>query len=1163
MILYTKYSNDRDPRFQIRTDILEENGARFVVKSPASRASLAHVASLKEKEGLLNESFAGTEFIANKADPEGDAVRFAFLRGDTVEEKLDELLNGEESALEGALLGFLTRIDALGKEEFHATEEFRSVFGNHFPSAPDTCASVTDIDLVLNNLIPEGDHIHVIDYEWTFYFPVPLRYVKWRILNYYVYGSSKRLFLRDRGIFRKAGIFPEEEKLFSQMESSFQAYVAGETTPLFMLYPDISEGCLYLDDMLQGKTGRTTSPYVTVYADRGEGFQEETSERYRIRDGKWQKAFDLTGIHALRIDPTESRCIVRVARLHIGKHEAAFETTGTVTDKNRILFTEPDPQILIGNLSGENGVLEAALYITHEEADILGEYTKTALRADTLNKELKEAKERCRVLETTLEDKKNRYLHTRNAAIHREELAALYMSGTAMKAYRKVLQKMGKADPFESLRPLSTEEETGMHICVDRVAYRRGEVVVRGWAYDENDVPPAVLVRDRTRILKHSCSRFPRHDVNGMFGLHPGALTGFSVNVPLSEIRRPALSVEFENEFGYVRKMVDVLMDEAARDAYMQESLVPVDPSDSVGYNDWVHDRLATDEELEKERKTVFPYMPKISICIPLYNTDSVYLAELMDGLLHQSYSHIEICLADGSPDDGVMHEVSNYTAKDKRILYRRLEKNEGISGNTNRAFEMATGDFIMLCDHDDTLEKNAVFEIVKAINKADDVDVIYTDEDKLMTEENLFFSPNFKPDFNYDLLRSNNYITHIFCVRKAIVDEVGGERAAFDGAQDYDFILRCVEKARRIVHVPKFLYHWRAHALSTAGNPESKLYAYENGRRAIEAHYDRMKIPATVSLTEDYGSYRSIYKIQGEPLVSIIIPNKDMKDILKRCLDSIFTRSTYGNYEIIIAENNSTKEETFRYYEELTASHANAKVVRWEGVFNYSAINNFAVKSAKGEYLLFLNNDIEVITDRWIEEMLGYAQRADVGCVGARLYYPDDTLQHCGVVVGIGGIAGHIMSRAARTDGGYFGRIVKTQDVSAVTAACMMMPRDVFERVGGFEESFEVAYNDVDLCLKVRNEGLLVVYNAWAELYHHESYSRGSDEASADPVKHERQMKEAGRLRKRWPDIFRDGDPYFNPNLDYNAAFYILEGTVPGHTGLAAVKEAMEKDGE
>lgn len=739
-----------------------------------------------------------------------------------------------------------------------------------------------------------------------------------------------------------------------------------------------------------------------------------------------------------------------------------------------------------------------------------------------------------------------RYGDLRALTIEREQKAALIASQKTMIAYRKSRTLGGKKDPLEVLRPRGDGESLGIRVNLDGLSYRKDELVLRGWAYDIKGFIPEITLRDRSRILPTKIRRYPRSDVNELFAVPFDTCTGFTVIVSVKEIRHTPILLEFVNEFGYLQMGVDVLLDEKEREAYVDKNAAPVYAYDSAGYDNWFHDMRLTKKEWNRQKKEVFPCMPLISICIPLYKTKKKFLRELMDSLLGQSYEHLEIILADGSPDMELKACLDEWYPSNKKIVYQHLEENKGISENTNAAMALAHGDYIMLCDHDDVLERNAVYEIVKAINKDPSPEVIYTDEDKLMYSEDVYFSPNFKTDWNPDLLCSNNYITHIFCVKKSIVDEVGGERSEFDGAQDYDFIFRCTERAKTIAHVPVFLYHWRAHASSTAGNPESKMYAYENGRRAIEEHYKRVGISAEVELAEDIGSYRSVYKIQGEPLVSIIIPNKDQVAALKRCLESIFTKSTYRNFEILIAENNSCEKETFAYYEEITRDHDNVRVLTWDKPFNYAAINNWAADEASGEYLIFLNNDTEVITDRWIEEMLGYAQRGDVGAVGARLYYPDDRLQHCGIVVGIGGVAGHICHLEPGNSGGYFGRVVKTQDVSAVTAACMMMPKKVFHDVGGFEEKFAVAYNDVDLCLKVRKKGLLVVYDAWCMLYHYESLSRGSDAEEKDHAKHMRQMEEAALLRSRWPEIFADGDPYFNPNLDYNAADYVLRGTIP-----------------
>ncbi len=743
-------------------------------------------------------------------------------------------------------------------------------------------------------------------------------------------------------------------------------------------------------------------------------------------------------------------------------------------------------------------------------------------------------------LKERISELERQYQEARALAIGYQEAAARLMEAVPVRICRKVLKQTAGRDLFADLRPAVSQEAGRLEYHIDSAAVRNEKLVIRGWVYDACGIHPEVMLREKSRILTPEVLWYPRQDINDLYLCPDWYQAGFTVRLPFSEVKGDQLLLEFETERGVLTHPINV--DRGALNPIEE----PVLASDSAGYDDWIRDHLVTEEQLQEERKMTFSYMPLISICIPLYRTDPVFLRELMDSLLGQSYQNIEICLADGSEDDKVEQLIRQEYERDPRVRYCHLTENRGISENTNAAFSMAQGEFIMLADHDDVVEKDACFEIVKCLNEDHEIDAVYTDEDKLMLTGGVYYSPNLKPDFNLDLLRTNNYITHIFCVRRSLLEQIGGEHSEYDGAQDYDLILRAVELARKVGHVPKVLYHWRAHPASTAGNPESKLYAYENGRRAIEAHYERTGVPAVVRQAEEIGSYRSEYQIDGEPLISIVIPNKDHKEVLERALRSIFEKSTWKRYEIIIAENHSTTPEIFAYYRELEASEHEVRIITYDEEFNYSAINNAAAACAKGDYLLFLNNDVEVITDRWMEELLGYCQRRDVGAVGARLYYPDDRLQHCGLVVGIGGTAGHILQYTKRNSGGYFGRVVKSQDVSAVTAACMMTRRDVFEAVGGFDETLAVAYNDVDYCLKVRNAGLLVVYDAWAELYHYESLSRGSDDASADQSKHERQVREGRHLREKWPVYFASGDPYFNPNLDYNSSEYVLSGTVP-----------------
>lgn len=551
---------------------------------------------------------------------------------------------------------------------------------------------------------------------------------------------------------------------------------------------------------------------------------------------------------------------------------------------------------------------------------------------------------------------------------------------------------------------------------------------------------------------------------------------------------------------------------------------------EEVPYGPWYEQYIPTREELEKQRKKKWNYGPKISIIVPAYKTPEAFLRQLMDSLLAQTYANWELCIANASPEDASMEYVlKEYAKKDSRILWKKLEENKGIAENTNEAFAMATGEFAGLLDHDDLLAPNALYEVAKALETEPDIDVLYTDEDKVRGDEVLeHFQPNLKPDFNIDLLRSNNYICHFFVVRKSLLEKTGGFRREYDGAQDYDFIFRCTQAAGKIHHIPEILYHWRTHQSSTADNPESKLYAFEAGKRAIEENLRQNGLIGEVSHTKDYGFYRVKYPVQGEPLVSIIIPNKDAKEDLEKCIQSILEKSSYTNYEILIVENNSTGEEIFSYYKELSGN-SKIRLLRWKREFNYSAINNYGAKKAKGDYLLFLNNDTEVISPDWIEEMLGFCQRPDTGIVGARLYFGNNTIQHAGTVIGIGGIAGHMFTDMPRERSGYMHKAAIIQDLSAVTAACMMVKRQVFEEVQGFEEQLSVAFNDVDFCLRVREKQYLVVYDPYVELYHYESKSRGAED-SKEKVR--RFQSEIEFMRCRWEALLKKGDPYYNKNL-------------------------------
>lgn len=535
-------------------------------------------------------------------------------------------------------------------------------------------------------------------------------------------------------------------------------------------------------------------------------------------------------------------------------------------------------------------------------------------------------------------------------------------------------------------------------------------------------------------------------------------------------------------------------------------------------------------KELEEQRKKQFKKNIKFSIVVPLYNTPISYLREMIESVQNQTYTNWELCLADGS-DDGY-EEVGNvcqeYQQSDARIKYKKLSENKGISENTNIALEMSEGEYIGLLDHDDCLHLSALFECMCVIEQSK-ADYIYTDEMTFVGDIKHVINVHFKPDFSPDTLRSYNYICHFSVFSKQLLNKVGGFDKRFDGSQDYDLILRLTECAENIVHVQKVLYFWRAHENSVAQDINAKAYALTAAKDALEAHLGRVGLDGEVKDGKIPTIYRIKYKIEGQPLVSILIPNKDHVNELKKCIDSIQDRSTYKNIEIVIVENNSKEEQTFAYYSAVTNQYSNVRVVNWDGEFNYSAINNYGVQFCQGEYIVLLNNDIEVITPDWLEEMLMFAQRPDVGIVGAMLYYPDDTIQHAGVIVGIGGVAGHSHKFLKRGENGYVNRLLLAQNLSAVTAACMMVKKCIYDEVDGLDEQFKVAYNDVDICMKVRTKGYLNVFTPFAELYHYESKSRGAEDTKE---KIERLKNEGELFQRKWNKELQAGDPYYNPNL-------------------------------
>ena len=860
---------------------------------------------------------------------------------------------------------------------------------------------------------------------------------------------------------------------------------------------------------------------------------------------------------------------------------------------------------------------------------------------------------------------------------------------------------------------------------VDIALAREGELMLQGWAFGSNpeeEVKLTVVDQAGNPVPGTTVSSVRRDEVvSAFFGDYVkahGTLQrdlGFDVHTPYAQGETRILVLQADGQTKRV-KFTDHILEEFNSVAHRKrEKLLALfhwetvevaweyfqkhglralfkksvhkiqNIQDDYDYNEWYKKVRITDEEIAKQRESAadFAMQPTFSIVIPVYATPEKFLRRMLDSIREQTYPKFEVCLVDATPYTKIQHDpaqgrtpqeiLAEYSAADSRFRYATLTENLGIAENTNAAIRMATGDFIVLADHDDELEPQALYECVRAINAHPDVQVLYSDEDKVDFEDIYYFEPHFKTDFNPDLLRSVNYICHLFVARRSLLDAIAEtaadgqkiyERSAYDGAQDYDLILRATEKAQamerarlvscanasggnaatgpqrssvddqtaateadaelkksaqpviaaaldpldqallrqgrftssNIIHIPMVLYHWRAHQASTAQHPEAKLYAFEAGARAVYDHCKRIGLPIKkVEQGITYGFYHPIYENQ-QPLISVVIPNKDHSADLDQAITSL-AAGNYKNLEFIIVENNSDQPETWKYYEELknrfpeelpadfidsatcgatrtsetstaesnsaaskpaqiSADHSASasvlpqpvvKVVKWDGPFNYSAINNYGVQFTHGQYLLFLNNDIEEIDPDSIDEMIGYVQREDVGICGARLLYPDEDIQHAGVIMGMGGIAGAAFVRTHDSDLSYMHRAKCIQDYSCVTAACLLTKRSLFDAVGGFTEKLAVAFNDVDYCMKVRALGKLVVYNPYAKFYHYESKSRGMEDT---PEKLARFHSEILTFGTTWKDILRDGDPYYSPALTFRKANFALKDLTQEQVG-------------
>lgn len=1049
-IIYSKYSNERAEEFKIRTDIIEDSeGKKSVKKIPLTEEANIHINNIYRYYELLSESYKDSKVSINKCCKTNEGLEFQYIMGSTLEEDLDELvLKKDYTQLIEKIKEYVSVIGSgIGEKNFKSTESFTKVFGEVNLPTSLRAGDINDIDLVFNNIIV-GEKWNIIDYEWTFNFPIPFNYLIYRAIHYYIYSSPKRSELINLGLYKLIGITEEEIVQYENMEKNFQAYILGGLIPLRNLYGTTTQKNVNVQQILEHERIKTLKNTIQVFYDYGQGFSEKQSEGFNLplnSDGTMSLEIPITSnVKQIRVDPANDRSIVNIKSI-IGYSKECYSIdyvdNGIRINDKINLFETDDPQIIINDIKEGTTKIELKLETRIISKEIIIEL------CDFLQDKVNQIIEKENYIQDLNNELDNYKLHYNSAIVQRNDLS-------------------------NRLSQIETDYNNILNSTIWKIT------------------KPIRVVLDYTKKLLKS-NKYTHIICKGLKCLK-------------------------QNDVKYTLKKIKQKL------------------KNSKNLNDYAKQNILTEEEKQLQVNTKFSKNIKFSIVVPLYNTPEKFLCEMINSCINQTYDNWELCLADGSDKEHkyVKKIVADYIKKDKRIKYKTLEKNGGISENTNECIKMATGDYIALFDHDDLLHPSALFEYMNVICKQN-ADFIYCDELTFEGTLDKIITMHFKPDFAIDNLRANNYICHFTVFKADLLKTVGMFRKEFDGSQDHDMILRLTDEAKNVVHVPKILYFWRSHPNSVASDINSKTYAIDAGKRAVNEHLKRHGINAIVESSKAFPTiYRFRYELKEKPLISILIPNKDNVEVLSRCVESILKKSTYKNIEIIIIENNSVEQKTFEYYK-ILEKNENIKVITYKnnGEFNYSDINNFGVAYANGEHLLFLNNDIEIISENWIEEMLMYSQREDVGAVGAKLYYPNDTIQHAGVILKLGAhrCAGHCHYRCSRENLGYMGRLYYSQNFSAVTAACLMIKKTTFNKINGFDTEFAVAFNDVDLCMKIRKAGYLVVWTPYAEAYHYESISRGHEDTSE---KQERFNNEVIMFKTKWKKELEQGDPYYNPNL-------------------------------
>lgn len=1089
-VIYSKFSNDRNPAYAIRTNILmDEAGRKYVQKVPMSEHSVVHIEQMYQNEQLLKEAYKGTILRPNETlQIEGQTV-FAYVQGNSLSDELDLCLEAGE------------------------TERFYQLFEQYAQLVKNVSDKACNIDLIPDNILVQDDVWNVIDYEWVLKDAVPSDFILYRGIHYYVGDPlDVRKGLKGSDLYAHFGMPDEQITAYKEREEAFQKSLDGDYTKLSTMKYEYNMPIIDLNQLMKRVVEKRQEQEVFVTVSYEDGTQQKQACKLQQKDLDELTFSVSVKMHArtVAISFPYDICYVHIWSLVKFSSEQIslnFTTDGIGYDGNIVkLKKEQSIEILLSDGMPGTVSVHLSCYMTEEvlQAALLQEEHNKKMQAEALalaNAQL-----------TKQQSEKERML---SVVGFRQEQIRQMQETPVVHYFGRVLNKLRGYDPVAALRPLLSQEQSGLQFCIDEVGYHVYSLYIRGWVFHQQGLPVSLVIRDeKGKFLDCEIRKNEREDVADVFRIQTSDVCGFSIYVPREQLRTEKVYLEMETIGGYISKEIMAYGDKKSAGDW-ESRLEHV-----FEYDEWAKRNLPTQRELKRQRRAKFAYRPLISVVVPLFNTPLDYLETLIRSVLDQTYSNMQLCLADGSTNDIVQNYIAQHYGNDSRVKYKRLTENKGISGNTIEALSLADGDFIMLSDHDDEVMLNACYEMVKALNEDPEIDAVYTDEDKMTMDGMYYFDPHFKPDFNLEFLRSNNYICHIFLVRKSIVDSLGEPfRTKYDGAQDFDFILRCCEKARKVYHVPKIVYHWRSHPLSTAGNPESKDYAYEAGRASVEASYERLNIPATVTRTQYFGRYRTQFHIVGKPLVSVVIDAKDCKDAarLESCVKSVFEMNAYKTVEVLIvgSEKHLPQENGNELLKQFTLVRL-VPLPKEGGVYDaYQAGAN----AAEGAYIVMMNSDVSAKDEHWIEEMLSYCQQKDVGICGGMIVDAQDKVYSGGMVIGMNGSIGHLFTGLDSDEFSFAGWLNSTRDVSALSALCFMVDKAAFESAEGFDRNMG-RLGVADLCLKMIQRGARAIYDTYAKV----RYDGTSQETYENA--------EVELFQKRWQGYFKKGDPNYNRNL-------------------------------